>query len=84
MERVWEELIHVESWPTWWQGWKRATIRGPAPRVQLGSVVDCEVKGALPYTLCFWIEITALQPPRLMGVESSGDLVGTGKGVLEP
>lgn len=74
----------MESWPTWWQGWKRATIRGPAPRVQLGSVVDCEVKGALPYTLCFWIEITALQPPRLMGVESSGDLVGTGKGVLEP
>ena len=86
IERVWEEIIDVEAWPTFWQTYKKATIRGPEPRLQLGSVVDSEVrpKGALSYTLRFTLEVTAFQPPILMEIKSSGDLVGTGKWVLEP
>ncbi len=83
VERVWEEAANMEAYPTWSQDLKKAKIRGSESRLQLGSVVDCEVKGALPYTLRFTIEVTAFQPPNLIEMRSSGDLVGTGKWVLE-
>ena len=82
-ERVWEEIIDVESWPAWWQSFKKATIRGPEPKLQLGSVADCEVRAGLPYTLRLSMEVTTLQPPGLMELKSSGDLLGGGKWVLE-
>ena len=60
-----------------------ARIRGGESKLQLGSVVDCEVRGSLPYSLCFTLEVTAFEPPRLMEIKSTGDLVGTGKWALE-
>jgi uncharacterized protein YndB with AHSA1/START domain len=83
LERVWEEIIDVESWPDWWQDFKKAKIRGLEPRLELASVVDCEVRGALPYTLRFLLEVTTFQPPNLVEFKSSGDLAGSGKFVLE-
>jgi len=82
-ERVWEAAKDVKAYSTWWQGMKRPTIRGLEPKLQLGSVVDCEVKGSLPYTLRFSIEVTAFKSPNMMEIKSSGDLVGGGKWVLE-
>ena len=83
IERVWEEIIDIEAWPTWWQSIKRATIRGPEPRLQLASMADCEVKGALPKTLHLSMEVTTFQPPNFMDLKSSGDLLGGGQWVLE-
>jgi hypothetical protein len=62
---------------------KKAKIRGTESRLQLGSVADCEVKGALPFSLCFTVEVTTFQPPHLVEIKSTGDLVGTGKWILE-
>ncbi len=84
MERVWEELMDVKSWPTWWPSWRKATYRGSEPKLQVGSLIDNEVRGNLPYSLFFTLEVTLLQPPQLWEMKSSGDLVGTGKFVLEP
>ena len=83
VEKVWEEAASMEAYPEWWQSLKKARMRGPGSRLQLGSIVDCEVRGALPYELRFTAEVTAFQPPRLMEIRSSGDLVGSGKWVLE-
>ncbi len=84
IERVWEAVvIDVEAYPTWWPGMKRTTIRSPEPRLQLGSVVDYEVKGSLPNILRFSMEVITFQPPNLMELKSSGDLLGGGKWVLE-
>ena len=83
IEKVWKEIEDVESWPTWWQDWRKTAIRGPESKAQLGSVVDCAVRGSLPYTLRFSMEITSLEPPTLSECESSGDLAGSGKWVLE-
>jgi uncharacterized protein YndB with AHSA1/START domain len=83
IERVWEEIIDWESYPNWWQSVKNARIRGSEHNLQLGSVIDCEVRGSRLYTLRFWAEVTALQPPNLQEIKSSGDLMGGGKWLLE-
>ncbi|MCP9470396.1 MAG: SRPBCC family protein [Nitrospira sp.] len=83
MERVWEEIVNVTEWPSWWTSWKKAVAHDPASQAQLGSVVDHEVRGRLPYTLRFKTVVTAFEPPRLLTIASSGDLIGTGTFVLE-
>lgn len=76
IERVWEELITND------EQWKKAAARGNEI-IGVGTIVDNEVKGELPYSLRFTTEITRHEPPFLCEVTSSGDLVGTGKWVLE-
>jgi uncharacterized protein YndB with AHSA1/START domain len=84
IERVWDETADIEAYPRWWQNLKKAKIRGPESRLQLGSVVDCEVKGALPFSLRFTAEVTEFEPPRRAVITSTGDLVGTGRWTLDP
>jgi len=82
-ERVWDETADIEAYPRWWKSLRKAKIRGPESRLQLGSVVDCEVKGALPFSLRFTVEVTQFEPPRRAVITSTGDLVGTGRWTLE-
>jgi carbon monoxide dehydrogenase subunit G len=84
IEKLWKEIEDLDSWPTWSEGFKKVKIRGPELTAQLGTVADAEVKGSLPYTLHFKLEVTTIQPPTLMEFKSAGDLAGTGKWVLEP
>ena len=51
IKSVWEEIADIESWPTWWQDIKNATIRGSESTLELGSVADCVVRGVLPSAL---------------------------------
>ncbi len=76
IERVWDELITND------EQWKKAAARGNQT-IGVGTVVDNEVKGDLPYTLRFTTEIIRYEPPYICEAKSSGDLVGTGKWVLE-
>jgi uncharacterized protein YndB with AHSA1/START domain len=84
IEKVWDEAARMEEYPTWWKELRSARIRGGESSLRLGSLVDCEVRGSLPYSLRFTAEVTTFEPPRLIEITSSGDLVGTGKWVLEP
>jgi len=83
IERVWEEAKNIEAYPSWWNDLKKAEIRGTETALKLGTVVDCEVRGALPYSLRFAVEVVEFEPPRLIVIRSSGDLVGEGRWVLE-
>jgi len=83
IEKVWNEVIDVEAYPTWWPGIRRAMIQGPESRIQVSSIVDYELKGSLPNVLQFSTKITGLQPPNIIELKSLGDLVGEGRGVLE-
>jgi len=83
IERVWEEIVDIPSWPSWWVGWKKTVFHGSAPPLQLGSVIDHEVRGALPYRVCFRTVVTLFQPPHRLEIASSGDLVGTGSLILD-
>jgi uncharacterized protein YndB with AHSA1/START domain len=84
VERVWEEIVDIPSWPSWWASWRKAAFHGSASPLQLGSVIDHEVRGDLPYSLRFRTVVTRFEPPQLLEIESSGDMVGTGRLVLEP
>lgn len=84
IEKVWEQIADVKSYPTKWPTWKSAVLRGSECELQLGSVVDYVGRGPVPYSARFAFEITAFQPPTLMAYESSGDLVGQGRWVLQP
>ncbi len=83
IEKVWEKIIDVESYPTYWPSMKKTEIRGPEPLLQAGSIVDYELKGSLPYLLRFSTEVVAFQPPDLMELASSGALMGDGKLLLK-
>lgn len=83
IERVWEDLVQVGEWPTWWSCWRKAQYRGGEAQSKVGSIIDNEVKGTLPYSLRFTTEVTLIQAPHLLETKSTGDTVGSGKIVLE-
>lgn len=83
IEKVWEQITDVKSYPIKWPTWRRAMFRGSESELQSGSVIDYVGRGPVPYSMHFTFAITALQPPTLMEFESSGGLVGRGKWVLE-
>ncbi len=75
IERVWENVVATDEW-------KQAAARENGV-VGVGTVIENEVKGDLPYTLHFTTEVTRYEPPFVAEATSSGDLVGTGKWILE-
>jgi hypothetical protein len=45
----------------------------------VGSVIECEVRGSLPYSLKYELEVTEADEYRHILLRSTGDLVGTGR-----
>lgn len=84
IDTVWKQIVDVVSYPDKWPAWKSAVLQGPESELRLGSVVDNVARGLVPYTARFTFEMTALHPPTLLECESSGDLVGKVRWVLEP
>jgi carbon monoxide dehydrogenase subunit G len=83
IEKVWAILDNAESWPKWFRGFKKIDLVSHGRKSKVGSVLDCEVKGNLPYTLRFRLKVTFHDPPQKMEYEAWGDLKGTGKWELE-
>jgi hypothetical protein len=78
LERVWTVVLDIENYPPWWKNFRRVRlIRGDGKSV--GSVIACEVRGSLPYSLTYQLEV--LEATRLTHIllRSAGDLVGTGR-----
>ncbi len=75
IERVWAELTTND------EQWKKAASQGNGT-LGVGTFVDNEVKGDLPYTLRFRTEITRYEPPFVIEATSTGDLEGKGTWVL--
>lgn len=78
LERVWSVVLDIERYPGWWQNFRRVRImRGDGKTV--GSVIQCEVRGSLPYSLNYSLEVIEAEQYRHILLRSSGDLVGTGR-----
>ena len=84
VEEVWEVLSDFQSLPQWWPDYKKLEPQDPHRTAEVGAVYDVVVKGSLPYSLRFSLEITKLDPPFLNEHRAAGGLVGTGKWTLVP
>ena len=77
-EKVWAVVLDIERYPAWWHNFRRVEItRGDGKSV--GSVIECEVRGSLPYSLKYSLEVMEAQEYRHILLRSTGDLVGTGR-----
>jgi hypothetical protein len=78
LPRVWSVVLDIERYPGWWKNFRRVKIsRGDGKSV--GSVIECEVRGSLPYSLRYALEVREAEEYRHILLRSTGDLVGTGR-----
>jgi hypothetical protein len=78
VERVWSVVLDIERYPGWWKNFRRVKITRGDGR-SIGSIVWCEVRGSLPYSLNYSLEVIEAIEFRHLLLRSSGDLVGTGR-----
>jgi uncharacterized membrane protein len=78
VERVWSVVLDIERYPGWWKNFRRVEVtRGDGKSV--GSVIRCEVRGSLPYSLKYELAVLEAERNRHILLQSSGDLIGTGR-----
>jgi hypothetical protein len=78
LQKVWSVVLDIERYPAWWKNFRRVQItRGDGKSV--GSVIACEVRGSLPYSLNYSLEVREAEEYRHILLRSTGDLVGTGR-----
>ena len=83
VERVWAVVLDIERYPSWWKNFRRVKlIRGDGKSV--GSVIECEVRGSLPYSLTYALEVVEATEYRHLLLRSTGDLIGTGRWEFVP
>jgi hypothetical protein len=78
VEKVWSVVLDIERYPGWWKNFRRVKIiRGDGKSV--GSIIECKVRGSLPYSLAYALEVLEAAEHRRLLLRSTGDLVGTGR-----
>lgn len=78
LPRVWSVVLDIERYPGWWKNVRRVKIiRGDGKSI--GSVIKCEVRGSLPYSLKYAVEVLEAEEYRHILLRSTGDLVGSGR-----
>jgi hypothetical protein len=78
LQRVWEVVLDIERYPGWWKNFRQVAITRGDGR-SIGSIIECEVRGSLPYSLRYSLEVMEADQYRHILLRSTGDLVGTGR-----
>ena len=77
-DEVWQVISNICGYPEIWSDFKRVQVKRGDGR-SVGSVIDAETRGSLPYSLKYTMEITEAREPDHILLRSTGDLVGTGR-----
>ena len=78
LPKVWAVVLDVGHYPGWWKNFRRVSVtRGDGKSI--GSVIQCEVRGSLPYSLNYALEVLESEQYRHILLRSTGDLVGSGR-----
>src|ERR1700682_701906 len=74
LEKVWSVVPDIYVYPGWWKNVRHVKItRGDGKSV--GSVIECEVRGSLPYSLKYALEVREAEEYRHILLRSTGDLI---------
>jgi uncharacterized membrane protein len=76
-DRVWDALLRVREWPTWWKGFRSVDVLEDGEESGVGMQVRQRWRSLLPYTLMLELEILRVEQRRLLEGRSSGDMEGT-------
>jgi ribosome-associated toxin RatA of RatAB toxin-antitoxin module len=78
LPRTWSIVLDLQKYPGWWPNFRAVRLlRGDGQAV--GSAYECVVRGSLPYSLKYGLEVIAIERHRSIVLRSTGDLVGTGR-----
>ena len=86
VERVWQALVEVESWPRWWPYVREVrTLRAgdAGSGGELGAVRRLRWASLLPYGIDLDVETVEQRPHARLRGRASGDLRGSGLWELE-
>jgi hypothetical protein len=71
-------ILDIERYPDWWTNFRKVrVVQGDGKSI--GSMIWCEVRGSLPYSLRYTLEVMQADEYRCLSLRSTGDLVGTGR-----
>src|SRR2546428_10192525 len=77
LQKVWSVVLDIERYPGWWKNFRRGTsTRGVGKSV--GSAIECEVRGSLPYGPKTALGIKGAASFGTFPCLSTGNLSGTG------
>ena len=78
LEPVWEMIYHSERWPQWWKGVERVVRVKEGDENDIGSIYRYTWKSKLPYRLTFEMQLTRVEPMKIIEGTALGELSGTG------
>jgi uncharacterized protein YndB with AHSA1/START domain len=84
IERVWNALYDVASWPKWWRYVIEVSELGCGDAAGIGAVRRFTWGSALPYQLSFTMRTTVMERPTVMEAIAEGELNGVGRWTLQP
>jgi len=82
-EAVWNRLLNLPEWPSWWRWSKRMDeVQPPSGDQRLGGAYRHRVGSPLGYGFSYTGTVARVDPLRLLELASTGDLEGTARFVL--
>lgn len=78
IERVWDALIHLEAFPSWWKSIQSVVKLQDGDANGIGAVYRYTWVTRLPYKLEFDMKSTRLEAPTLIEGLATGELEGRG------
>ena len=75
---IWEMIYNSDRWPTWWKGVEDVTLVKEGDENNIGSIYRYTWKSKLPYRLRFEMQLTRVEPMKLIEGTAIGELSGKG------
>jgi uncharacterized protein YndB with AHSA1/START domain len=80
VDRLWEHLVAVDRYRSWWPWLRRLDARAVAE----GEVWHCTIQGRVPYRLRLRITLVEVDPTSGVRADVAGDLTGWASFALAP
>ena len=77
LDRVWDALLLVGDWPTWWRGFRAVERLKSGDPSGVGMRIRQHWRSLLPHTMVIELEIARVERHRLLAARASGDMTGS-------